>query len=369
MLRWMFKSLVAEPLSMLLSISAAASAFLLVMVFEAVYEGESEQVVAYISNAGADVWVMQQGVANMHMATSYLGDWKLERMRTLPGVATAEGILYLNTVVKTAGQQWFAYVVGLDQTNTKAGPWLMASGSVEPGVGEAIVPQAFADTGGLSLGDSVRVVDRDFVIVGFSAGTFSIANSIIFVIKDDLEEIMSVHDLTSFGLVEAVPGVSASELSKQIETQIGGVNALPAAEFILNDRRMALQMGVETIALMTAIGAVLAALLIAFTIYSLIARQRRELAVAKALGVTNRMLYANVALQVVTITVASVLLATAMALAAMPLITLLVPTVTLKLTTAAVTRIGLAGVAVGLVSSVLPARQIASVDPMSAFQT
>ncbi|MEX0915090.1 MAG: ABC transporter permease, partial [Wenzhouxiangellaceae bacterium] len=187
MWRWTVKSLLMQPVALLVSIAAAAGAFLLVMFFEAVYAGESEQVVAYVKHADADVWVMQRGVANMHMATSYLNDWKLEQVRDLPGVADVEGILYLNTVIESGGQKWFAYIVGLEVPSARAGPGAMAAGSHQPGPGEAVVPAVFARMSELKLGDPVRITDRDFRVVGLSEGTFSMANSVIFVSKTDLE--------------------------------------------------------------------------------------------------------------------------------------------------------------------------------------
>lgn len=65
---------VRRPLALIASISASACAFLLVMLFEALFAGESERIVAYLHRADANVWVMQSGVSNMHMATSYLAD-------------------------------------------------------------------------------------------------------------------------------------------------------------------------------------------------------------------------------------------------------------------------------------------------------
>lgn len=368
MWRWTYKSLLVEPLALLLSIAAAGSAFLLVMFFEAVYEGEAEQVVAYVKNADADIWVMQRGVANMHMATSYLTDWKLDQIEELPGVAAVEGILYLNTVIESRGRQWFAYIIGLDVPSRQGGPWAMASGQAEPGPDEAVVPAVFADMAELKLGDPVRITDRDFTIVGFSEGTFSLANSVIFVTKTDLEDIMTSLDIVSYGLVKAESGVNPAELAAAIEAAVEKVRALPAEEFVINDQRMAVQMGVETVALMTLIGGALAVLLVAFTIYTLVARQRRELAVAKALGATNTSLYLSAGLQATMVAVSSVIVAAILATVGVPLAMALIPAVSLKLTIGAVARIAAVGVAVALIASVFPARQIARVDPLSAFQ-
>jgi len=358
----------ANRLGLITSTAAAGFAFSLVMFFEAVFAGEAEQIVAYVRHQDADVWVMQRGVSNMHMATSYLSDWKATQIAGVRGVASVDAILYLNTVVEAAGKQWFSYVVGLDVPDTAAGPWAMSSGKNIPVSGEIVVPDVLARLSGVGLGDTIRITDRDFTITGLSAGTFSIANPVFFVARTDLEDIMTSLDIVSYVLVKASPGVSPKALAEAIERSVDKVAAIPAKEFIANDRQMAMKMGVETIALMTVIGGALAVLLVAFTVYTQIARQRREFAIAKALGSTNLSLYLNAALQAGVITLAGVIFATLLTLAAVPLTAALLPQVTLKLTSTSVLHTGAAGVVVALIASLIPARQIAHVDPTTAFQ-
>jgi len=368
MWRWTFKKLMVAPLALVASIAAAGSAFSLVMFFEAVFAGEAEQIVAYVNHADADVWVMQRGVSNMHMATSYLSDWKATQIGDVPGVASVDAILYLNTVVEAGPKEWFSYVVGLDVPSGSAGPWAMTAGKEQPAVGEAVVPDVLARMSNVGLGDTIRITDRDFEIVGLSAGTFSIANPVFFITRTDLEDIMTSLDIVSYVLVKAEPGVDLQTLSEKIEREVEKVHAVPAAQFVINDKQMALQMGVQTIALMTVIGGALAVLLVAFTIYSQVTRQRRELAVAKALGATNLALYMSVMIQAIVITLASIAFAALLTLAAMPLTSAFAPQVTLLLTPFSVLRVGLVGVVVALVASLIPARQIARVDPLSAFE-
>ncbi len=367
MWRWTFKSVVASPLTLAMSIAAAACAMLLAILFEAIYAGEAKQVVAYLENADADVWVMQSGVSNMHMATSYLSDWKAHEVRNVDGVASVESILYLNTVIDAGGKKWFSFVVGLDSSSKGAGPWSMTKGRSMPNSGEAIVPGVFADMTGLQLGDTVAITDRKFRVSGFSADTFSMGNTVIFVTKPDLEDVMSSLDIVSFMLVKAKAGVSPDVLAQSIERKVTNVNALPSSEFAENDRTMVMQMGVETIALMTTIGGSLAILLVAFTVYSQIARQQRELAVAKALGATNWMLFTSVTAQATAISLISVLVAVFLASILVPLTDAFVPQVTLRVTAGAIERIAILGVAVALVASLVPVRRIARADPVTAF--
>ncbi|MFQ6004463.1 MAG: hypothetical protein ACE5OQ_03080 [Woeseia sp.] len=121
MWQWTFKSFFSTPLTVFSSVAAVGGALLLAMLFEAIYAGEAKQVVAYVENADADIWVMQRGVSNMHMATSYLSDWKISEVRDVPGVEAADAILYLNTVVDAGGKRWFSFIVGLDAASEREG--------------------------------------------------------------------------------------------------------------------------------------------------------------------------------------------------------------------------------------------------------
>lgn len=230
MMRWTLKSLVAAPLALIASISAAVCAFLLVMLFEAVFAGESERIVAYLHRADADVWVMQSGVSNMHMATSYVADWKVAEIREVPGVADVDAILYLGTALETAGRQWSAYIVGLDVPSRQAGPWAIAAGRAQPGPGETVVPAVFAAMTGVGLGDTLRIIDRDFTVVGLSEETFSMVNSLIFVTRPDLEDIMSSLGIVSFILVKTEAGADAAGVAADIARSVDNVNALPTAQ-------------------------------------------------------------------------------------------------------------------------------------------
>jgi putative ABC transport system permease protein len=367
MWHWTFKSLVIRPLALAASVLAAGLAFLLVLLFEGFYTGESEQIVAYVENSRADVWVMQRGVSNMHMATSFLSDWKADLVAEVPGVSHVDGILYLNTVVHAPSSEWFSYVVGLDPTGTRAGPWAMSVGRAMPGPGEVVVPAVFSQIGQVSLGDVIRIADRELTVVGLSEGTFSLANAVVFVSRTDLEELMSSLDILSFLLVQAEPGVDPETLAADIERHVDDVSALTREQFVANDRRMAMQMGVETIALITVIGGSLALLLVAFTCYSLVTRQRRELAVIRAIGAARGSLYASVMLQGGVVALGGVGVALGLAALAVPAIAWLVPQVTLQLSWGSAGRVLVVGLLVAVAASAWAARQVSRVDPASAF--
>lgn len=368
MLYWAWKSLATQWASLISSTLGIASAFLLVIFFDAVFRGESNQIVAYIRHTKPDVWVMQNGVTNMHMASSFLWDWKAEKIATLPGVKQATPILYLNSPVQIGNRSWFSYIVGLKPQSSRGGPWKMLSGRAQPLSGEAIIPSVIAEKMGLTLGDSIRITDHVLKVVGISEGTFSMANSITFVFFDDLEDIISVSNTVSYVLVDAEPGVDPSSLAQQIMQSVDKINAMPHDAFIESDFGMAMKMGVEIIALMSTIGAVLAGLLIAYTCFTLIANKRRDLAIAKAVGMPNRALYGAVILQALIITGVGFAVAVLSSLTLLPIINMLVPQVTLIVSIEAFLKTGGIAIAVAIIGSLIPAYRVARLEPAAVFK-
>ena len=368
MLRWAFKSLITEPMSFLLTSFVVGIALLLVIFFQAVFNGESEKIIAYPEKMKPDVWVMQRGVFNMHMATSLIWDWKKDRVAKVEGVARVTPVLYLNSIVEVANKHWFSYVVGVEENNPRAGPWKMASGRSQPRKGEAVIPVILAKLTGLKLGDHIRIANRSFTVVGFSEGTFSMANTITFVSYADLKNIMSLTGSDSYLLVDARPGVDPVLLAKRIREQVDNVNALPEKEFIKNDKEMAMQMGVELIGIMTVIGAALAIFLSVFMLYVFVAKNQRNLAVLKALGVNNRDIYTGVALQATTIALSGLVISIILIYVAIPFTDAYVPQVSLQITLHSLLRLGFVALLVAVLTALLPARQVTGIDPMLAFK-
>lgn len=367
MLRWAWKTLVGQPAGLWGSAAGVACAFVLVIVFDAIFTGESKQVVAYIRHSNPDVWVMQRGVSNMHMASSFVWDWKMDRVAEVEGVAKVTPILYLNTVIRAGGRDWFCYVVGLGSGQKRGGPWKLSAGRGDPGPGEAVIPAVLAELTGLSLGSSIFVTDKELKVVGLSAGTFSMGNPVIFAHFTDLEDVLSAFGTVSYLLVDAQPGVDPVALATRIEQTVDKIRAMPQAAFIDSDYQIAMQMGAEIIALMSTICSTLAILIIAFTAYSHVARKRRELAIAKALGVPNRAIYIGVTFQTTMITGLAFLLALAVALFAIPYVSVLLPMVTMVVTVDAITRIGMLALLTAIIAALIPAYLVARVDPFTAF--
>ncbi|HEB59319.1 MAG TPA: FtsX-like permease family protein [Gammaproteobacteria bacterium] len=367
MFTWAWKTLLSQRSTLVGSSLGIAGAFVLVMFFQAVFRGESDQIVAYPEHMAPDVWVMQTGVANMHMAMSSLWDWKADVIARMPEVKQVTPILYLSNIIDFGKSKLFAFIVGLRPDAQRAGPWAITAGERMPGPGEAIIPDVLSSITGIGLGDNLQITDRRFRVVGLSHGTYSAANAVIFVPFADLEEILSAEGTYSYLLVDAREGVDAAALAAKIRSEVEKVNAIVSDELVANDFSLAMQMGVEIIFMMTMICSALAALIVGFTAYSLVMRMQRELAIIKALGGSRGALVASVVLQSLVITALGYLLAVTFAFLVIPRVPLLVPQLSLSVTLGPILNIGVVALFIAVVGALIPAWVVARLDPATAY--
>ncbi len=270
-------------------------------------------------------------------------------------------------MVEAGGRQWFSYVVGIDEEGQIGAPWSMAEGSFSVALGEAIIPETLSTLTDTRIGDEIQISDHLFRVVGLSSGTFSVTNPITFVHARDLADLLSLAGYDSYILIRSVLGEDPAELSARIEEEIDGVAALPTADFVESDIQLASQMGTEVISLMTWICAILATLLVAFSLYIHTSHNRRELAILKALGFENRHVYGSVLVQAVVLTGSAFGLAVIVGQLLAIVGPRLFPVLSLRVSIPALLEVGFAGLFIAVVATLAVARRIARVDPVSVF--
>ncbi len=368
MLRFALRNLWHEKVRLFTSVGGVAAALVLVLILEGAYAGSAGQMVAYIEKSDAEVWVMQEGVSNMHMATSVVPVSKAQQIGEVAGVEAVTPIVYISNVVKANGREWFSYVVGLPQDAASGGPWAMTAGQPNPRVGEVIVPQLLAEKGGVSIGQFVTLFGKDFRVVGLSKGTFSLVNSITFLAYEDLEQLLAMPGAASYFLVQVQAGIRPEQLASRIGAEVSGVNAVTKKSLAAADRIMTRQMGVDIIQLVSLIGLVTGGLVIGFTVYAATVRRSKEYGIARALGAKLRHLFGIVVLQALVIALLSGSAAIALAFLARLLVSNLAPEVPLAYPPSGLARIGIIVFGIAVVAAVAPAYRVARADPATVFR-
>lgn len=362
------RNLTRHRVRLVASMGGVALALSLTLALDAIYAGVSNQLTTYIERAGADVWVAQRGVRNLHMVASTLPDPVVDAVASVDGVGAVTPILEATDTIAAGDRRAVAYVVGLPAGAQMGGPWDIADGRGDVGAGEIVVDRGFAREAGVSIGDRVEVLGGEARIVGLSQGTASLVNSVAFVSFEDFKAMRAGAPVVSFVLVRVTPGASPDAVAAEIERLVAGVTAQTRADFVVEERRIVTDMSADVIAIMNVIGFVVALAVVALTVYVATLTRRREFGVLKALGARDRLLYRVVLTQAAL----SVAAGFAAGLAFTGLIGLSIAQTDLSLrlavTGGSVVKVGTFAAVIAGLAAVLPIRQVAGVDPAVVFR-
>jgi putative ABC transport system permease protein len=155
-----FRNLFQNKTRLVLSIGGVALALMLIFALDAIFTGVERQITAYIRNSGADIFVSQSGVRNLHMASSAIPASLTNEVQDLKGVQTVTPILYLTNVVVIKDERNIAYIIGLPENASAGEPWKVSAGRIMPGPGEAVIDRQIAEKSGVGLGDSVEILGQ-----------------------------------------------------------------------------------------------------------------------------------------------------------------------------------------------------------------
>ena len=362
------RNLTRNRVRFVVSVGGVALALALTFALDAIYAGVANQLTTYIDRSGADVWVGQSGVRNLHMVASWLPDSVTDEVRAVEGVAQAMPILYSTDTIAAGEERAVAYVIGLPAGALMGGPWDVVEGSARVGPGEIVVDRGFARKAGVTIGDTVTVLGGESRVVGLSQGTASLVNSVAFVPFDDFRAMRGGAAVVSFVLVRVAPGVSADAVAAGIERQVPGVTAQTASVFSIQERRLVMDMSADVISIMNAIGFVVGLAVVALTVYIATLARRREYGVLKALGARNRVLYRVVLVQAVLSVAVGFLVGVAFAV----LLAVVVPKaglgLELAITASSLAKVALFAVVIAGIAAILPIRQVSGVDPAIVFR-
>lgn len=298
MRRLAWRNLIQDRFRLFISVSGVALSMALILLIGGIFTGSEEQAVLYIRKQPADLWLMQEGVANMHMSSSILPVGVLEEVRSVEGVKTAVGILYTNATIKVDDIVIFNYVIGIEEDAPIGGPWKLAEGTTNLTVNEIVIDQAVARRYGLEIGDPVQIGGFDVRIAGLSEDTFGIATSVVWVSKAAMAALMGVDaDANSYILIEPQAGVEVQALKERLATHIPDANILTSDEFAESDQEMIRQMGADLIGMMNSIAYIIGLVIIGITVYTATLERSREYGVLKAIGANHRHLLLVVLIQ------------------------------------------------------------------------
>jgi putative ABC transport system permease protein len=351
-----------------MSTGGLALALLLVLALDGIWTGSESRVSAYIDRSGADIWVAQAGVRNLHMASSTLPAGLGDRVRSVPGVASVTPILYLLSTFDTGHDTNVAYIIGLPPDPTAGAPWRVVAGTGVPGPGETVIDRSVAESSGIGLGGQVKILNNRFRVVGLTEGTLSIVNSIAFISMADFTRIRPNPDTVSYLLVTVVAGQSPDRVAASIESEVGNVSALSRATFSVEERKVIAGMSTDIVSIMNLVGLLIGLAVMGLSVYTSTLARRAEYGVLKAIGAGNGDLYAVVLVQAAAGLLLGLAVSILLTLLLSMVVPLVKPSIAIELSLGSVVKVASMALVIVALAAVLPVRQIASLDPAMVFR-
>lgn len=368
MLRLAFRNQFQSRLRLLLATGGLALALLLVLALDAIFAGLNQQVAAYIDHSGADVWVAQSGVRNMHMAASTMPASVERQVSQVAGVESVTPIDYFTGGLDIGRQSHIAYVIGLPAAPMAGTAWELVAGRSVPSDGEVVIDKTVADAERIGIDSDVYILNQRFRVAGLTRGTLTIVNSIAFITARDFESIRRTSGTVSYLLVKRNSATSATALAAAINRQVPGVTATTATQFAAEERAALATMVTDLVSIMNVVGLLIGLAVMALSVYTATLARRSEYGVLKAVGARNRDLYVAVIGQAGI----SLFMALGFSVALTAVLVVLVPAARpgLEMQMSLTSLVKVAGMALAVtgLAAALPIWQVARLDPAQVFR-
>ncbi len=351
----------------LISVGGVALAILLILALDGIVAGSIEQVTIYIDQTPFDLIVSQESVRNLHMTTSFFPAARLDQIEKIDGVTRVTPILYATDYLVSGENRSVAYIIGY-KPGQPGGPWILSSGRKDLRPGEIIVDEQIASKHGLSLGDELTVLGREFKIAGLTKDTVTIVNSIAFVRFDDFERARKLRGAVSYAFVDISKGSSAGKVLGDIERDVADVTVLAKETFARNEQQVITDMSADIMRIMDFIGLLIGLAALGLTVYTATLVKLREYGVLKALGARSSRLFGLVFEQALISVVIGVIFAVGMAFILREGLILAGTNILISIGFTSLLRVSAATLVIAVFASAIPIIRIAGVKPAEVFR-
>lgn len=303
-------------------------------------------------------------MATLQGAGSVIPSSTQAQAEAVPGIKSAVPLFTQYVVLDLHDKKVPTFLVGY-RPEVGAGPWRLEQGREVVSAGEAVLDSVVAKRHGIALGDQIDVLGQSFTVVGLSAETASWMVGLLFLRHDAATELLRVGEATSYLLV-TVDG-DPRGMESRLEAALPGFSVVAREAIAANDIAYLASAFSTPLRLMVVISIGIGAMLLGLTVYTATVERRQEYGVLKAVGMTNRALYAVVVRQ----TLGAVIFGAAAGLALVGLVAGLIqalwPQFLIVVDASAIVQAGLGAIVMALLAALVPARYLANVDPARVF--
>lgn len=361
-----WKNLLSERTRFIVSVLGISLAILLLFAIKGIAIGVANSAAKYGNNQDTDIFVLQKGVRNMQMTTSFFPSAVLNEVKAIDGVLEAEGIYGFNYQHEKGELKIASYLVGYEKMG---GPWKIKEGKQTPGEDEAVVDFAFAQKAGLKVGDSLEIMEHDFKVAGISRETNPMGGLFIFVNKKTLDKVLQSDSSLNMILIKAKPGTDIDQLVKTIEQKSPLVSAVTASTLAKNDAQMVGDLFGPVINAIVIIVLLVSTVFIGLTIYNATLEKIGEYTILKAIGANKVQLFIVVFFQSAAIALLGTLVGFGLFYLLTYLVYLFMPDITMEASLSLGLKYLWIVPVMALVATYIPLRKIYKIDEADVLRS
>lgn len=352
----------------LLAVLGTAGAALLVLVLLGARRSLESGVRAVAGSPAVDIWLAPKGNDNIVRASGSLSDDDAGRAAAVPGVARADpltrGFVTVATQPPAPSRRLTLLALGVRGPGGLGGPLRLVSGRRPAGPDEVTLDRAAAHRLDVRTGSRLTVADRDAVVVGLTRDTNLLATQLLFFDLSPEEGLLPV----SYVAIQLAPRTDPVTVVRDIERAVPRATVLPRDAFVAASQREVSSGFAPLLVLVSSMGLVVAAVLVALLLQGLVEDRRGDVAVLRALGAPAGTLALVIGLHAVLLAAGGALAGSVLAPLLAALLDRFAPTV--QLAPRAVDTAGVLALFVlaGAAGSLAPLGRLLSVEPLEAFR-
>lgn len=358
----------------------------LVLVLMGAYRALTAGVRAYVGPPQIDLWVAPHGTDNLIRSSALLPTGVVDAIAALPSVSEAAPLLRgfvaaspgggpdpkvsaaVTTGTAKADGSISLLAIGYRAPDGLGGPPRMITGKAPKGTLQVALDRAAADRLGVTLGEPVSINGRDFELVGLTGGTNLIATQFAFFDARAVEHTSGFSGHVSFAAVGLRPGAASDDVARQIRDRFPQAAVYTREAFVANNIREVAAGFRPMQLLVSGLGIVTAAALVALLVQAGVEDRRQDISVLLAMGAAAANIGVGIVRQVILLVTLGGGVGALLTLALHSVLRRWVPAVELV---PQVQDLALAlplFIASSVVAASLPVLRLRRVDPIEAFR-
>jgi putative ABC transport system permease protein len=286
-----FSNMMHRPARTIVSIIGIALGILLIVFTYGMANGSLREQAARDANVGANFFFRAPGSTGPGGSEAFqIPAAVTKEIERVDGVEMAVPIGQNSADADTTTGKRFIDGVKFDEYAKMSGIQLVAGRPFQDGTDEVVIDTAFQRQRNLKLGDSIKIWERNFTVVGMyePAGGARVKMSLRTMQKQMLGEDGSAADLdkVSAVLIKVRPGYNIDEVGERIHAAFpkNGLISTKELEDIYLNSIPALNVFLNVV---IGVAATISALVILLTMYTTVTERTRQIGILKSLGMSN----------------------------------------------------------------------------------